>query len=110
MSTKIYYKENLIQVYFTNPITKEKIEKSFVFKNKKKAIELANQLDFDFYSKNKGFLKRGISVETKNKRFRLFVRLSIEDKKDRPKIIFSSKILSEVENARSQVLKTLIEF
>lgn len=97
MNAKVYKKETNYQVWFKGNWTTHKTEKE--------AIEKAFELDFDFYSKNKDKLPKGITIDISEKRFRLFIRLDHK----RMKVIKSGKNLQDLIDIRKHILINLLD-
>lgn len=97
MAAKVYKKEYSYQVYF--------LEQWYTFGTEKQAQERANELNYEYYSKHKDRLPKGITIDHTNKRFRFHIRLNNEIVKH----IKSSKDLNKVIEVRNHILKNLLD-
>ena len=78
MATRIHKRKekNTYVVYFVNPIDKVSGHKGS-FTDIKKAIELARDLDSEFYSKHPYLIPSGITLDKANRRFRVYTRYGV---------------------------------
>lgn len=78
MATRIHYREdrNNYLVYFSNPLNK-KDNKKIHNLTKNEAVKKAQELDYKFYNKNRGCIPSGITLDSSNKRFRVYTRYGI---------------------------------
>jgi hypothetical protein len=98
MYAKIYKKERSYQVYHLNKHSNNKVHKTVV--TLKEAIKLANDLDVEYHTNYINELPKGITLNKKEKRFRLHIWISSEKQKH----IISSNNLEKVINARNYLL------
>lgn len=78
MASRIHERKNQkgYVIYFNNPITREnkQIGSSVDLKS---CIEIARDKDVEFYSKHPYLVPSGITLDKKNKRFRVYTRYNI---------------------------------
>ena len=98
MYAKIYKKERSYQVYHLNKHNNQKTHKTVI--SLKEAIKLANYLDVEYHTNYINELPKGITLDKKEKRFRLHIWISSEKQKH----LISSNNLEKVINARNYML------
>lgn len=97
MNAKIYDKETYYQVFFNGDW--------FTCKTEKEAKKKAFELNYDYFSKHKDELPKGIRIDTVDKRFRFFIRTS----HTKVKYIKSSKDLNLLIENRKYMIMNLLE-
>ena len=98
MYSKIYKKERSYQVYHLNKHNGKKTHKTV--STLKEAINLANKLDVEYHTNYVNELPKGVTLDKKEKRFRLHIWISSEKQKH----IISSNNLEKVINSRNYLL------